>query len=77
MAIRQIICESFGGFLCAKFKISLQTQENISKLAFNIGTQACIRDLTDKISLYFPDMAIRRIICASLGEFLCKICSCV
>ena len=30
MAIRQTICESLGGFLCAKSEISPQTQENIS-----------------------------------------------
>ena len=32
------------------------------------------RDLNDRISLNFPDsnMAMRRIICASLGEFLCS-----
>ena len=28
MAVRQIICVSLGKFLCAKFEISLQTQEN-------------------------------------------------
>ena len=42
MAIRQAICESLGGFLCAKSEISLQTQENISKLAVCNGTQAYI-----------------------------------
>ena len=31
MAIRQTICESLGGFLCARSEISPQTQENISK----------------------------------------------
>ena len=73
MAIRRIICASLGEFLCAKLEISLKTQENISKLAVRSERRQIFQNLNDRFSLNFPDsyMAIRRIICASLGEFLC------
>ena len=73
MAIRQTICESLGGFLCTKSEISSQTQENISKWRSVAERKHISRDLTDRFSLNFPDsyVAMRRIFCASLGEFLC------
>ena len=73
MAIRQTICESLGGFLCAKSEISPQTQENISNWRSVAERKHISRDLTDRFSSNFPDscMAIRQIICESLGGFLC------
>ena len=73
MAIRQTICESLGGFLCTKSEISSQTQENISKWRCVAERKHLSQNLTDRFSLNFPDsyMAMRRIFCASLGEFLC------
>ena len=74
MAIRQTICESLGEFLFAKSEISPQTQGNmISKWRSVAERKHISRDLTDRFSLNFPDsyMAMRRIFCASLGEFLC------
>ena len=71
MAIRWIICASLGEFLCAKLKISFKTQENISKLAVCSERRQIFQNLNGRFSLNFPDsyMAIRWIICASLGEF--------
>ena len=73
MAIRWIICASLGEFLCAKLEISLKTQENISKLAVCSERRQIFQNLNGRFSLNFPDsyMAMRWIICASLGEFLC------
>ena len=73
MAIRWIICASLGEFLCAKLEISFKTQENISKLAVCSERRQIFQNLNGRFSLSFPDsyMAIRWIICASLGEFLC------
>ena len=73
MAIRWIICASLGEFLCAKLEISFKTQENISKLAVCSERRQIFQNLNGRFSLNFPDsyMAIRWIICASLGEFLC------
>ena len=67
MAIRWIICASLGEFLCAKLEISFKTQENISKLAVCSERRQIFQNLNGRFSL----MAIRWIICASLGEFLC------
>ena len=73
MAIRWTICASLGEFLCAKLEISFKTQENISKLAVCSERRQIFQNLNGRFSLNFPDsyMAIRWIICASLGEFLC------
>ena len=73
MAIRWIICASLEEFLCAKLEISFKTQENISKLAVCSERRQIFQNLNGRFSLNFPDsyMAIRWIICASLGEFLC------
>ena len=74
MATRQTICESLGGFLCAKSEISPQTQENISNWRSVTERRHISLDLTDRFSLNFPDscMAMRRqAICESLGGFLC------
>ena len=73
MAIRWIICASLGEFLCAKLEISLKTQENMSKLAVCSERRQIFQNLNGRFSLNFPDsyMAIRWIICASLGEFIC------
>ena len=73
MAMRWIICASLGEFLCAKLEISLKTQENISKLAVCSERRQIFQNLNGRFSLNFPDsyMAMRWIICASLGEFLC------
>ena len=71
MAMRRIICASLGEFLCSKLEISLKTQENIFGTKFNESRLS--QNLNGRFSLNFPDsyMAIRWIICASLGEFLC------
>ena len=73
MAIRRTICESLGGFLCAKSEISLQTQENISKWRSVAERNHLSQNLTDRFSLNFPDscMAIRQTISERLGGFLC------
>ena len=73
MAIRQTICESLGGFLCAKSEISPQTQENISNWRSVTERRHISRDLTDRFSLNFPDrsMTTRQTICASFNRFLC------
>ena len=73
MAMRRIICDSLGEFLCATLEISFKTQENISKLAVRSERKQIFQNLNGRFSLNFPDsyMAMRRIICASLGEFLC------
>ena len=36
MAIRRIICASFGEFLCSKLELSLKTQENIFRSEQNL-----------------------------------------
>ena len=73
MAIRWIICANLGEFLCAKFEISFKTQENIPNLAVCSERRQISQNLNGRFSLNFPDscMAIRWIICANLGEFLC------
>ena len=45
MAIRQTICGSLGGFLCAKSEISPQTQENISNWRSVAECRRISRDL--------------------------------
>ena len=54
MAIRQTICESLGGFLCAKSEISPQTQENISNWRSVAECRHISQDFTDRFSLNFP-----------------------
>ena len=76
MAIRQINCESLGEYLCAKFEISPQTQENglsVPKWNDIFVESRLSRDLTDRFSLNFPDscMAIRQTLCESSDGFLC------
>jgi len=73
MTTRQTICESLGGFLCAKCEISPQTQENISNWRSVTERRHISRDLTDRFSLNFPDrsMTTRQTICASFNRFLC------
>ena len=52
MAIRQTICESLGGFLCVKYEISPQTQENISNWRSVAERRHISRDLTDTFVAY-------------------------
>ena len=56
---------------CAKFEISLQTQENISKYVVGGVASHISGDPNIQFSSNSPDSKIRRIICASLGELLC------
>ena len=62
-----------GGFLCAESEISPQTQENISNWRSVVERRHISQDLTDRFSLNFPYsyMAMGRIFCASLDDFLC------
>ena len=69
----QIICKSLGKLKHAKLAISPQTQENISNWRSVAESRRISQDLTDRFSLNFPYsyMAMGRIFCASLDDFLC------
>ena len=73
MAIRWIICASLREFICAKLEISLKTQKKYFPIGTKFNESRLSQNLNGRFSLNFPDsyMAIRWIICASLGEFLC------
>ena len=78
IAIRQIICSSLGEFLCAKFEISLQTQENISNMWFGVVPRHKSVDPNIRFSWNSPDskIAMKRILdnlCEFGRIYMCQI----